>query len=236
ECLRRISIMAEMIEAKAVLVHAITPMVLETHLSETLRREKLEASLPLVEHSMETAEECGVVPLLENIPPVARQRQAAFMVTPIGMSAEDLVFFAEAFPGLGATVDLSHAQLFLNGLRMDPATAQPQFVPLVRYLSTLEDSPSIDQYLERVGKYLFEVHVSNARGLLEEGLPYGDGDLDIDALVPRLGRTARYIVTETIEPNADRGVRMREAQRRLQAALLTIPGDDACPAHQEDPI
>jgi sugar phosphate isomerase/epimerase len=237
ECLRRISTMAELIGAEAVLVHAITPMLLDTPLSETLRLDKLEASLPLVEHYVETAEECGVMPLLENIPPVARQRQSAFMVTPIGMSAEDLVFFAQAFPGLGVTVDLSHAQLFLNGLRMDPAAVQPELAPLVRYLSTLQDGPSIEEYLDTVGKYLFEVHVSNARGLLEEGLPYGDGDLDLDALAARLGRSARYIVTETIEPDADRGIRMREAQRRLQAALSTIPVDDGeGPAHQEDPV
>ncbi len=236
EVLRRISAMAEMIEAEAVLVHAITPMVLDTRLSQTLRLEKLEASLPLVEHYVQTAEECGVMPLLENIPPVARQRQSAFMVTPVGMSAGDLVFFAEAFPGLGATVDLSHAQLFLNGRQMDPATVQPELAPLVSYLSTFEDGRSMEQYLDRVGKYLVEVHVSNARGLLEEGLAYGDGDLDIDSLVPRIGRTARYMVTETIEPDPDRGARMREAQQRLQAALSAIPDDDAGPASQEDPV
>ena len=236
ECLRRISTMAELIGAEAVLIHAITPMKLETPLGEALRQEKLEASLPLVEYYFDTAGECGVVPLLENIPPVARQRQQSYMVTPIGMSAADLSYFARCFPGLGVTVDLSHAQLFLNGLRMDPASVDPELAPLVRYLSTLDDSPCMEEYLKVVEKYLFEVHVSNARGLLEEGLPYGDGDLDLDALAVRLGHVASYLVTETIEPDADRGVRMREAQQRLEAALLTLPGDHPDdPAHQEDP-
>ncbi len=219
ELLKRIAHLAQAIGAEAVLIHAITPMMLDTPLGEQLRRAKLEASLPLVGHYVRLAQDRGLVPLLENIPPVARQRQSAYMVTPVGMSAEDLVYFATRFPGIGATVDLSHAGLFLNGLGMDPSGVDPELMPLVAYLSTLQDSRKMEDYLKTVEPYLFEIHVSNARGLLEEGLPYGDGDLDLDALAVRLARSVRYMVTETIEPDPDRATEMREAQRRLKAAL-----------------
>lgn len=223
ECIRRIATLAQAIGAEAILVHAITPMGLEAPLGHGLWRAKLEASLPLVEHYVQAAQSRGLIPLLENIPPVARQREASYMVTPVGMSARDLGFFASRFPGLMAAVDLSHARLFLNGLRMAPSRVPAELAPLVRYLSTLPDSPEMERYLEEVEPFLFEVHVSNARGLLEEGLPYCQGDLDLDALAVRLSRSVRYLVTETIEPDADRAIHMREAQRRLEAALRTLP-------------
>ncbi|MGI5837530.1 MAG: hypothetical protein ACOX87_13715, partial [Chloroflexota bacterium] len=219
ECLLRLVDLAEAIGSEAVLIHAITPMRLETPLSQGLRRAKLEASLPLVEHYVRVAQQRGLVPLLENIPPVARQRESSFMCTPIGMSAEDLIFFSSRFPGLGATVDLSHAGLYLNGRNMEPSQAPAELDPIVRYLSTFDDTPDIESYLKRVEPFLFEVHVSNARGLIEEGLPYGDGDLDLDALAIRLAPSVRYLVTETLEPDADKGVYMREAQQRLEMAL-----------------
>jgi len=223
ECLRRVADLAAGIGSEAILVHAIAPMSLEAPLGPELRRAKLQQSLPLVEYYVELARERGLVPLLENIPPVARQREASYMCTPMGMSSRDLVYFAERFPGLGVAVDLSHAQLFLNGLRISPSAVSPELAPLVRYLSGFDDSPEMDEYLRAVEPFLFEAHVSNARGLLEEGLPYGEGDLDLDALASRLAGSLRYLVTETLEPDADRGVYMREAQRMLEDALANPP-------------
>lgn len=228
ECLRRVAWLAEAIGAEAILVHAITPSPLDTPLSAALHRVRLRESLPLVEYYVETAREHGVIPLLENIPPVARQRQGAYMSTVVGMSAGDLVYFAQQCPGLGVTVDLSHAQLFLNGLRMAAASVPAELAPLVSYLSSLEDSPDMEDYLSALEPYLFEAHVSNASGLLGEGLPYDQGDLDLDALAVRLRGSVRYLVTETLEPDPDRAVFMREAQRRLEGALRRahVPGGE----------
>lgn len=218
ECVRRICWLAREVRAEAVLVHAIAPRKLGPDLTEEAHLRTLEASLPFVRSFVDTAEGHDLIPMLENIPPVARQREAAYMCTPVGMRASDLAFFADRFPGLKVTVDVSHAQLFLNGLRMDGA-APKELAPLVRYLTTVPDEPTMDAYLSEVEPHLFEAHISNARGILEEGLPYGDGDLDLDALAVRLSRSARHLVTETIEPDADRGTFMREAQSRLEAAL-----------------
>jgi len=219
ECVRRIAWLASEIRAEAVLVHAIAPRKLSPPLTREMHQATLRASLSFVQHYVEIVQARGMVPMLENIPPVARQREATYMCTPIGMSAGDLAFFARKFPGLKATVDVSHAQLFLNGLRTDPSLAPPELGPLVGYLSTLEDEPTLDAYLSELDPYLFEAHISNARGLLEEGLPYGDGDMDLDRVAVRLSRSAHYLVTETIEPDANRGSYMREAQYRLEAAL-----------------
>jgi hypothetical protein len=230
ECVRRVSWLAAEIGAEAVLVHAIAPRKLRVRPSEELHRSTLEAGLPFVRSYVELVQARGLVPLLENIPPVARQREAAYMWTPVGMRAGDLIFFARRFPGLGAVVDVSHAQLFLNGLAAggrgsgDGGQGEGEGVPgvlepLLEYLSTLGDEPTMEGYLAELEPYLYEAHISNARGILEEGLPYSDGDLDLDALAVRLSRSARHLVTEVIEPDPDRGVNMREAQTRLEAAL-----------------
>ena len=46
-----------------------------------------------------------------------------------------------------------------------------------------------------------------------------EGRFDLDAAVPLLAAHARYLVTETLEPDNDRAVHMREAQARIAAAL-----------------
>ena len=237
ECVRRIAWLASEIRAEAVLVHAIAPRRLSPPITHEMHRSTLEASLPFVQYYVEMVQSRELIPMLENIPPVARQREATYMCTPIGMSASDLAFFAKRFPGLMVTVDVSHAQLFLNGLRIgrrgdgetgrrgeteqDRQDMPRGLEPLVDYLSTLGDEPTLEAYLSELDPYLFEAHISNARGLLEEGLPYGDGDMDLDSVAVRLSRSARYLVTETIEPDANRGSYMREAQHRLEAALAS---------------
>ncbi len=237
ECVRRITWLAREIRSEAVLVHAIAPRRLGPHLGEEAHRTAMEASLAFVGHYVDIVQGQGLVPMLENIPPVARQRESAYRCTPVGMRASDLVFFARRFPGLMATLDVSHAQLFLNAVREGRGTGRRgnagmesgerrtesrgrgELAPLMTYLATVDDEPAMEAYVAELEPYLFEAHISNARGILDEGLPYGDGDIDMDALVVRLSRTVRYLVTETIEPDADRGVHMREAQGRMEAAL-----------------
>ena len=62
------------------------------------------------------------------------------------------------------------------------------------------------------------MHVSNATGLLGEGLPYGEGDMDLDPLIARLAGLARYLITETIEPDHDKARFMRQAQAQMRQA------------------
>jgi sugar phosphate isomerase/epimerase len=89
---------------------------------------------------------------------------------------------------------------------------------LYAYLRHLPPIATVEAFVDCLGDRLFEVHVSNATGLLGEGLPYGEGDMDLDRLTARLARLARYLITETLEPDHDVAVFMREAQERLAAA------------------
>ncbi|MBX5489981.1 MAG: hypothetical protein IRZ14_02395 [Chloroflexi bacterium] len=163
----------------------------------------------------------GLVPTLENVPPVLRMREARYLYTPIGMSPEDMVWLLDRTPGLQATLDVSHAQLYINARQAAETAApeEPAIAALYAYLRHLPPIASMEQFVEALADRLFEVHVSNAAGLLGEGLPYGEGDLDLDPLIVRLARHARFLVTETLEPDHERAVRMREAQARMTAAL-----------------
>lgn len=239
ECIRRIAWLSKEIGAEAVLVHAIAPRKMAAGLNDEVHQSTLKASLPFVGHFVDMVQGIGLTPMLENIPPVARQRESAYMCTPVGMMASDLAFFGERFPGLKATLDVSHAQLFLNGTRMTVDGVPREIAPLVRYLSSLGEAgqdrrerqdrdsemngvaPDMEAYVRTLEPYLFEAHVSNARGILDEGLPYGDGDMNLDALAVRLSKTVRYLVTETIEPDADNAIHMREARTRMEAALAS---------------
>jgi hypothetical protein len=182
-------------------------------------------------------------------------REARYLYTPIGMSPEDMVYFIDAVPGLQTTLDVSHAQLYVNARQQAGATPvpagrspdQPSLLPAVSrgegapdarpspaggeaggegeavemlyaYLRHLPAIASVERFVDCLGDRHFEVHVSNATGLLGEGLPYGEGDMDLDRLTARLARLARYLITETLEPNHDEAIFMREAQERLTAA------------------
>jgi hypothetical protein len=63
------------------------------------------------------------------------------------------------------------------------------------------------------------VHVSNAAGLLDEGLPYEQGDADLDAAVRQLAGRARFFVTEPLDVDEDHAVLKRAMQARLRALL-----------------
>jgi hypothetical protein len=55
--------------------------------------------------------------------------------------------------------------------------------------------------------------------VLGEGLPYGEGDYDLDPSIAWLGQHVRHIVTETLEANNNDAVWMRDALRRMRAVV-----------------
>jgi hypothetical protein len=121
---------------------------------------------------------------------------------------------------------VSHAQLYVNARHMaDGAVPDPEVEPLMRFLRRFPPIVSVDAFLDAFGDAIFEAHVSNASGLLGEGARYGDGDIDMDHIIGRLARTARYLVTETLEPNNDDAVYMREAQTGMEAVLARLSAE-----------
>ena len=225
ELLERLAEMGAAVDAKGLVIHAIVPRFsLSWDVAE--REEVFARCLRLLRAYVAAAERHGLVPTLENVPPVLRMRESRYLYTPVGMSPEDMVRFLDATPGLQATLDVSHAQLYVNARQQadgepaaDTEAADREAVEaLYAYIRHLPPIPKVDRFVDALGDRLFEVHVSNATGLLGEGLPYGRGDMDLDPLMLRLAGLARYLVTETIEPDHDQAIYMREAQDHLRRA------------------
>jgi len=213
--------------ATGLVIHAIVPRF-QLNWDAAERDAVLERCLELLHAYAAAAAAHGLVPTLENVPPVLRMRESRYLYTPIGMSPEDVVWLLDRTPGLQATLDVSHAQLYVNAraqAALGTASAEPAVEALYAYLRHLPPARGVERFVDALDGRLFEVHVSNAEGLLGEGLPYGEGDMDLDRLIRRLARMARFLVTETLEPDHDQATFMREAQARMTAALRPPAGE-----------
>jgi sugar phosphate isomerase/epimerase len=239
ELMERLAEMGAAVGATGLVIHAIVPRFHITW-DPAERDDILARCLTMLRAYVVAAAAHGLVPTLENVPPVLRMRESRYLYTPVGMNPEDMVWFLDQVPELQATLDVSHGQLYVNARRhadappaFDGAAGAPvrpeywagpgpveqeAIAALYAYLRHLPPIQSVERFVDCLGDRLFEVHVSNATGLLGEGLPYGDGDMDLDRLTARLSRLARYLITETLEPDHDEAVFMREAQTRLVAA------------------
>jgi sugar phosphate isomerase/epimerase len=81
------------------------------------------------------------------------------------------------------------------------------------------EAPDVLGYVQSFGPYLANAQISNAAGILGEGLPYGEGELDLDPIIRWLAEHTAHIVTETLEPDPDDARYMRDGLRRMRAAL-----------------
>jgi nucleoside-diphosphate-sugar epimerase/sugar phosphate isomerase/epimerase len=155
----------------------------------------------------------GVKPLIENVPPILRMRTGGVYLSPIGGHWHDLLHWRERIPELGFTIDTSHAGLFHSF-----AAAYPSLFGL-----TSNDDLDLRRYVEELGPHAEVAHVSDAHGLLGEGLPYGDGELDLGPVVRRLGEFVSYMVAEINEPDPARSPAMKAAYRRIEHVLAEPP-------------
>ena len=217
--LDRLADLARQIRARAVNIHVIAPSSDLTRLTLECRAALLQKALPFVLRFVELMQGAGAVPTIENMPPVLRMRRGDFAFTPIGMASDDLQWLVERAPGLRVLVDTSHAGLYLNARRFAPDPAYTWSGPLISYLRKLPaDPPDLESYLQQLPE-VENAQVSNAEGILGEGLAYDRGDLDLDPAIRWLGGHARHIVTETIETNNDEAILMRDALRRMRLVL-----------------
>src|SRR3954469_18443765 len=165
------------------------------------------------------AEACrsrGVTPLIENVPPVLRMRTGGVYVSPVGGHWRDLLAWRERVPELGFTLDTSHAALFRSF-----AGAYPTLYDL-----STDQGLELERYVEELGPHAQVAHVSNAHGLLGEGLPYGMGELDLDPIVARLNALVPYVVAEINEPDPGRSGDMKKGYRTI---ARTEPGGEPLP-------
>ena len=221
ELVDRLAQAAEELGAVAVNVHAIAPRrVLPADLAAASAQCR-EDSLPLLRYFADACLARSLTPLLENIPPVARMREQSWIYTPLGMAAADLVWLVDRIPGLAVTLDVSHAGLYLNAADPRVPVGDDELLALTGDLrrsdqhAELTSTERLIAYGAAIGEALFSVHVSNAAGILGEGMAYGDGDFDLDAVIATLCGRARFLVTETLDPDHERATLMRDAQRRL---------------------
>src|SRR5215210_1600612 len=158
------------------------------------------------------AEAClerGVKPLIENVPPILRMRTGGVFLSQTGGHWRDLLEWRERVPRLSFTIDTSHAALFHNF-----AAAYPGLFGVAP-----GEPLELERYVEELGPAAEVAHVSDAHGLLGEGLPYGAGELDLDPVVHRLGQLVPYIVAEINEPDPARSPEMKRAHDEISRAL-----------------
>jgi len=209
--------------AVAANIHCINPSADPDRFRPERRERDRAAALEFFKAYANACRAAGLIPQIENVPPVVRMREGRYLVSTEGLGPEDLVFYLERVPGLRLTLDLSHAGLFVNavgmawGLKAVPEgeLRNPVVAGLLASLRRRYRPLTLDGYVEAVRAYLLTVHISNAAGLLGEGLPYRAGCYDLDGPLRRLRAFVRYFVTETIEPDPERAVYMRQVQARL---------------------
>lgn len=219
EVVNRLVQVAGALGAAGVVIHAIAPVSSTLELSMEGRQRALDAGMGFLRQYAGQCLEAGLVPSIENIPPVARMRERSYTYSLLGVDPEDLLLFAREIKGLRAVLDISHCGLFLNALSMPAGMVEKELSPLLGWLQGQSSVRGMDECITGLHPILWNCHISNARGLLEEGLPYADGDNDIDRLLPLLAQAAEFLVTETLEPDSENAVYMREAQRRIKAVL-----------------
>jgi hypothetical protein len=217
--LERLAQLAAAIGARAVNIHVISPSPDVRRLTLECRAALLERAVPFLERFVEVIGAAGAMPTVENMPPVLRMRRGDFAFTPIGMASADLAWVVERVPGLRVLADTSHAGLYLNARRLPPDPGHAWSAPLAEYLSRLPADPdTLPEYLASLPE-LENAQISNAAGVLGEGLPYYEGDYDLDPSIRWLAAHARHLVTETLEANNDLAVHMRDALRGMRRAV-----------------
>ena len=220
ELARRIVGLARRIGAVGANVHMIAPDPDPGALTPENRAATFRRAVGPARYFADLALEAGVVPTVENMPPILRMRESGFYYSAIGMPPRDLTELCAAVPGLRVVFDTSHAGLYLNVRRgVDERSDGHDWAPLRRFIAEDGGPTTPEGYLDALGDTVFWCQVANAIGLLGEGLAYGEGDLDLDALLPALATRADYLVTETLEADNDHAVLMRDAQAKILRTL-----------------
>ena len=138
-------------------------------------------------------------------------RTGGVSLSPIGGHWRDLLDWRARIPELGFTLDTSHAALFRS------------FAVAYASLYAYGDADELDlsRYVEELGPAAEVAHVSNAHGILGEGLPYGTGDLDLDPSVRRLAALVPFIVAEISEPDPMDSTSMKAGYRAIERVIAS---------------
>jgi hypothetical protein len=217
--IQRLGEIASRIGARAVNIHVIAPSPDLSRLKLKCRAALLERAVPFLAEFVEIMQAAGTLATVEHMPPVLRMRRADYVFTPIGMASADFHFLVERVSGLRTLADTSHAGLYLNARRLAPDSQFAWSGLLRAYLDQLPlEAPDLVGFIASLPQ-LENAQISNAAGVLGEGLAYLDGDFDLDAATRWFAHHVRHVVTETLEVDNDQAVLMRDALRRMRTAL-----------------
>jgi hypothetical protein len=217
--LERLGDIARRIGAQAVNIHVISPSPDLSRLTLSCREALLERAVPFLAEFVSIMQAAGAVATVEHMPPVLRMRRNDFSFTPIGMALADFVFLTREVEGLRALADTSHAGLYLNARRQPPDPEYTWSTPLRAYLDQLPEDPTDLVGFMAALPELENAQLSNAAGVLGEGVAYAEGDFDLDDASRWLAGHVKHVVTETLEADNNEAVQMRDALRRMRKAL-----------------
>lgn len=220
QVIHRLADLAQRISARAVNIHLISPSPDLSRLNLECRSILLGKATEFFLRFVEVTSKAGAVPTVEHMPPVLRMRRADYAFTPIGMASEDFHELVTRVQGLRVLADTSHAGLYLNARRLPPDPEYRWSGPLSDYLAQLPpEADDLSGYVSDLPA-LENSQVSNAAGILGEGLPYAGGDYELDPIMRWLSVHTRHIVTETLEADNDNAVNMRDAITNIRRALV----------------
>jgi hypothetical protein len=88
-----------------------------------------------------------------------------------------------------------------------------------------DEGLELERFVEELGPAAEVAHVSNAAGILGEGLLYDDpaGELDLDPVVARIGQLVPYVVAEINEPDHRFSPNIKDGYRHVEQALARKP-------------
>ncbi|MSQ44228.1 MAG: hypothetical protein EXR45_08510 [Chloroflexi bacterium] len=208
-------------------IHAVDGSHDPLVVSDDARSQAIGQAIPFLDWYVDICRNAGLAPLIENVPPICRMRRGAFVFTPHGVEPGDLLALCNAVPGLRLTVDTSHAQLAVNALRGVPAPeGSPESVAIAgavyRQRGEAGGPLNLIDFVTPLLGVTSSVHVSNAAGLLDEGLPYDQGDAELDEVVRYLAPYVSTFVTEPLDGDEDNAVEKRRMQASLNRCLGTV--------------
>jgi len=214
----RLAAFGAAVEAKAACVHLIAPTDDLGGVSPEEGLRLVDSCRSLARYYAARCREAGLVPTVENIPPIAQMRESRVMTSTIGGPPDHLARLADQVDGLRFTVDTSHAGLFLNAATAEGV--EPRLRALVASMAAASAARSFAQFVAPLSGRIETAHVSDADGLYGEGLAYGHGTMELDCAVDKLLDEARWIVTEILEPDPNTSELMREAWQRIDARRM----------------
>lgn len=148
----------------------------------------------------------GVRILVENMPPYPWYFGGKWHNT-VFMNANEIAQFASEI-GWGVCYDTSHAQLYCNYAGVD-----------------------LKDFTKTILNHVAYLHISDAKGVSEEGMQIGEGDVDFESIFALLEKLDVGFIPEIWQGHLNKGKGFKLALSKLEAILDKISGDSCAGKH-----